>query len=74
LREAFGRLVVRVRDDGVGMRNDIEQSTGTGLVSMRERLAHIGGALRIKSQRGAGTSIEIELILPVTANQPGSVS
>jgi signal transduction histidine kinase len=74
LREAFGRLVVRVRDDGVGMRNDIEQSAGTGLVSMRERLAHIGGALRIKSQRGAGTSIEIELILPVTANQPGSVS
>lgn len=74
LREAFGRLVVRVRDDGVGMRNDVEQSAGTGLVSMRERLAHIGGALRIKSKRGAGTSVEIELILPVAANQPGSLS
>jgi len=74
LRQALGRLVVRVRDDGVGMRNDIEQSAGTGLVSMRERLAHVGGGLHIKSQRGAGTSIEIELTLPATAAQPGSVS
>lgn len=74
VRETAGRLVVRVSDDGVGMENDIEHNSGTGLVSMRERLAHIGGALQIKSERGAGTTVEIELQLPVAADSMGRAS
>lgn len=74
LREVSGRLVVRVRDDGVGMECEAAQSNGTGLVSMRERLAHVGGALRIESALGAGATVEIELPLPARTAQAGGAA
>ncbi len=53
-------LLVCVEDKGSGMVVGAEGLLGTGLLSIRERLAHVGGTLRIRSAPGRGTSIELE--------------
>ncbi len=50
-------LILEVRDDGIGF-----DSTGSfpghlGLVSMRERVHHLGGTVDVESAPGCGTSI-----------------
>lgn len=57
---AGNRLTLRVSDDGRG--GDIVP--GNGLCGMRERLAAIGADLRVESQRGVGTQIQVSLLLP----------
>lgn len=68
LQSTGGVARLSVRDNGMGfdqsMRITGEFSTGgLGLVSMRERAAEHGGALRIDSAAGNGTMIEITLPL-----------
>lgn len=68
LQSTGGVARLSVRDNGMGfdqsMRVTGEFSTGgLGLVSMRERAAEHGGALRIDSTPGNGTMIEITLPL-----------
>jgi signal transduction histidine kinase len=56
---------LRVRDDGVGIDSEIvehRRSGHFGLQGMRERAASFGGSLRVWSDSGAGT--EIELVVP----------
>ena len=54
-----GRIVLRVADNGVGMRNEDEgKPRAFGLLGMRERLRAVGGTLRIESTPGAGTALE----------------
>lgn len=60
LRESSQSLLVRVEDSGVGMPLVERGRVGTGLLSIRERLLHIGGALRVRSSPGRGTTVEIE--------------
>lgn len=60
LRESPQSLLVRVEDRGVGMPSGERDRVGTGLLSIKERLLHIGGALRIRSAPGHGTTVEIE--------------
>jgi len=52
-------LVLTIADDGVGF--DVERviGDGLGLISMRERLDPVGGALTITSHPGEGTRIDI---------------
>jgi signal transduction histidine kinase/ligand-binding sensor domain-containing protein len=57
-------LRVRVRDDGVGIGQQIlngGKSGHYGLVGMRERAQTIGGRLVIASRPGAGTEINLEI-------------
>jgi two-component system sensor histidine kinase DegS len=62
-----GPLVVSVTDDGKGFdpkaarRN---RPSSSGLVSMRERAATVGGSLRVESEPGSGTTITLELPMP----------
>lgn len=59
------RVRLSVRDDGVGIDQDLllrGKDGHWGLVGMRERTQNIGGQLKIWSQEGAGT--EIELAIP----------
>jgi two-component system, NarL family, sensor kinase len=72
--EGFVRLTIK--DDGIGF--DPEHSPagrkgkrGLGLLSMRERATYVGGALRLKSIRGAGTEIEVRIPLPSSAATAG---
>jgi signal transduction histidine kinase len=55
-------VVLRIRDDGVGFdTRSAEGRGGFGLVSMRERVAAVGGELSVVSAEGAGTLIEVRL-------------
>jgi signal transduction histidine kinase len=60
------QLVLRVRDDGVGMGAAPARSGGGfGLVCMRERAAALGGRLTAETPRHGGT--EVELVVPSSA-------
>ncbi|HJT19859.1 MAG TPA: PAS domain-containing protein [Nitrospira sp.] len=58
-------VVLRVRDEGKGFHAGSADATeGLGLLSMRERLNAVGGALAIMSAPGEGTAIEAYVPLP----------
>ena len=63
----LGRVCVRVRDDGVGMKRDTYErarkgQTGTyGLFSIQERLLHLGGTLSMESSRGKGVDFVMQV-------------
>ena len=53
-----GRLLIEVRDDGLG---GARSEPGNGLAGMAERVAALGGWMRILSPAGGPTSIVVEL-------------
>jgi signal transduction histidine kinase len=54
--------ILRVRDDGDGFEvRSAEGGGGFGLMSMRERVQAVGGEIRVTSQAGAGTLIEVRV-------------
>ena len=53
-----GKLVLQVKDDGVGFAVTGDES-GYGLRNMRDRARLLGGRLRITSQPGDGTCVEL---------------
>ncbi len=55
-------LRVSVQDDGKGF--DAGQETGVGILGMEERVARLGGRLKVESERGRGTIVSFELPLP----------
>ncbi len=61
-----GKLMVVIRDDGVGMPvvpNDASPPEGLGLIGMKERVVAAGGKLDIRSRKGEGTEIMASFIL-----------
>jgi two-component system, NarL family, sensor kinase len=66
---AFVQLAIK--DDGIGFdpdhppaRRNGDGKGGLGLLSMRERAGSVGGSLKLKSVRHAGTEIEVRVPLP----------
>ncbi len=59
LRYDEGLLHITVQDDGSGFDATRIESDGFGLFGLREQLQHVGGSLRIDSQSGRGTTIEL---------------
>jgi len=63
LRGASGAILLTVRDSGVGF--DVEEvmntQHGLGLISMRERVSLMRGAISIDSKPGAGTEINVRV-------------
>jgi signal transduction histidine kinase len=64
-------VALDVRDNGVGFHPVVSpagsgghERSGLGLTGMRERVAELGGTLRVESSPGEGTTLAIEL--PVT--------
>jgi signal transduction histidine kinase len=53
-----GLVVVQIADDGVG---GADESVGTGLQGLADRVAALDGTLRILSPRGRGTVVTAEL-------------
>ena len=51
-------VVLRVRDDGVGLGQYRERS---GIPGMRERAALVGGRLTIGRHEGRGTEVRLEV-------------
>jgi two-component system, NarL family, sensor histidine kinase DevS len=59
-----GSVNALVEDDGRGFDPAAARDEGLGLVGMRERLALVGGRLRIESGAGKGTTLVAEVPLP----------
>lgn len=61
------RISLRIRDNGRGFeQQDVFTSSGGhfGLIGMRERAERLGGELRLASQPGGGTEVEVTVPLP----------
>jgi len=58
-----GRVVVEVRDDGVG---GAEAGSGSGLRGLADRISALSGTLTIDSPRGVGTVVRADIPLGVT--------
>jgi signal transduction histidine kinase len=61
------RLTVIVADRGAGFgaESGEHRSRGLGLATLRERIAHIGGSVRIVSRPGYGTAVTLDAPLAV---------
>jgi PAS domain S-box-containing protein len=53
---------LRIKDDGIGLPNGLEQSEGLGLRIMRHRAGLIGGVLQIGPSQGGGTMVTCALL------------
>jgi signal transduction histidine kinase len=67
LEQRDGRLLLSVRDDGVG---GADSACGSGLVGLTDRVEALGGSIRIYSRPGKGTEITAEL--PLELDSPRS--
>jgi signal transduction histidine kinase len=56
-------LHLAIRDDGHGFDLKRAKGKGLGLISMEERVRHIGGTFSISVKPGDGTCIEIRIPL-----------
>ena len=59
-----GILLLSIRDDGVG---GADPRRGSGLVGLSDRVAALGGTIRLESRPGEGTHITAELPLELEA-------
>lgn len=58
-----GAALLEVEDDGQGFEPEAAAESGRGLGNMRARAEALGGALEIRSEPGAGTSVRIRIPL-----------
>jgi signal transduction histidine kinase len=67
-----GSVRVLVEDDGVGISRSRGSHTRTfGLLGMRERIAALGGTVRVQSRNGRGTKLRV--VLPIPSRRKRSV-
>jgi signal transduction histidine kinase len=52
LRQAHGRIVLEIADDGVGLASPWEHVSGVGISGMQARMTELGGALTLEAGRG----------------------
>lgn len=63
-------LVLRVRDDGIGLSDENGQSEGAGLRIMRHRASWLGASLDIEELDGEGTEVRCTLSLSKMHHEP----
>jgi signal transduction histidine kinase len=61
------RMLLTVRDDGVG---GADTARGSGLVGLMDRVEALGGSIRVDSRPGKGTQITAELPLELELPRP----
>ena len=54
------KIILSVSDDGVGI-HDAQDTTGIGLIGLRERIGFLGGELQIKATPRIGTTIKASI-------------
>jgi PAS domain S-box-containing protein len=54
-------LVLKVKDNGIGLTSEVETREGFGFVNMRARVKKLKGALDIRTAPGRGTSIIVRV-------------
>lgn len=60
LRGTRGSVHMSINDNGVGFDSQTAP-VGVGLISMRERVEHVGGSIQIRSQPGGGTDVDVRI-------------
>jgi len=63
------RLWISIADNGRGF-DTTGRSNGYGLLNLRNRLEHLHGHCELESAPGAGTTVSLQVPLPVSNNQP----
>jgi signal transduction histidine kinase len=72
LSGSAGMIRLRVVDDGAGFDpRSVNGKGGLGLVSMRERLVLVGGAIAIEARPSGGTQIDVRVPLGATDQAEG---
>jgi signal transduction histidine kinase len=66
-------LYMQIADQGIGFNPDAFEARGLGLVSMSERVNHLGGQLVIRSAPGEGTRIGVRVPLVVDNAAPSVI-
>jgi signal transduction histidine kinase len=67
LTRSHPRVILTIQDDGIGFKADARETADSrftgrfGLIGMRERVASVGGSIRIIANPGGGTRIRIEV-------------
>ena len=61
LKQSGGLILLQVTDNGTGFAGEERQFAGLGLMGMRERLRPLKGEIRITSQPGKGTNVEVKV-------------
>jgi signal transduction histidine kinase len=59
IRQEPDLLLLTIQDDGKGF--DPRRVRGLGLIGMNERVSHLGGVLRVESDPGQGTRLEVQI-------------
>src|SRR6266571_1904270 len=67
LEQRDGKLLLSVRDDGVG---GADPSRGSGLVGLTDRVEALSGSISVHSREGNGTQITAELPVELELPQP----
>lgn len=71
LRQETGQLILRIDDNGAGMKADtFSNPRSIGLAGMQERALLFGGQLEIRSQPGSGTTVEMWIPLSKIGDSP----
>jgi signal transduction histidine kinase len=69
--KSYPNIIFLVQDDGIGF--DAEKIRGNtpalGLLSMRERAAMLGGNFMLRTSKGAGVRIRIEIPIKESADE-----
>ena len=60
LEHTPGHLNAAIADDGIGMNPFEAEVKGSGLFSIQERMASVGGSMQIDSAPGRGTQVQLE--------------
>ena len=69
--KSFPNIIFLVEDDGIGFDAKISMGNtpGLGLLSMRERAAMLGGNFTLRTSKGAGVRIRIEIPIKESADE-----
>jgi len=69
--KSYPNIIFLVQDDGIGFDAKISMGNtpGLGLLSMRERAAMLGGNFTLRTSKGAGVRIRIEIPIKEGADE-----
>ncbi len=66
LRARGGKLHMKVADNGIGIEESrVVAASSYGIMGIRERAQSLGGQVKIHGHQGKGTTLELEIPLPV---------